>query len=472
MSSARCRTSNVILPAGDARIGNTDYTVQLNSSPDTVSQFSRIPIKVVGSATVLLGDVAKVADSYAEQRGIVHVNGKRATYLAILKHSDASTLAVVEATRDTLPIIKASAPQGMDLKIDFDQSVFVRAAIMGVVREAVLSSILVSLMILAFLGSWRSVIVVCTSIPLAIFTAIIGLNLSGDTINIMTLGGLALAIGMLVDDATVEIENINRNFDMGKAITVAILDGASQIAVPAIVATLAICIVFFPVVLLSGAAKYLFTPMALAVVLAMLASYVLSRTLVPTLSRILFEGHREADEAKEENPGLLGRLNRKREHAFERLRTSYGNVLDLVLHHRVFTLVHVWADVRGHSGAALHHRHGFLPHRRCGIDEASRPRARRHASRRYRTVADAGRRPDSRDHPGRRNRHDQRHGGPAHFLQSGVRAHRQCRRHGRRGPDRAEACASSHRRLHGEDPPATAARVSRDRVSISNRPTS
>jgi multidrug efflux pump subunit AcrB len=332
------QTSNVILPAGDARIGNTDYSVQLNSSPDNVPQFSRIPIKVVGSATVLLGDVAKVSDSFAEQRGIVHVNGKRATYLAILKHSDASTLAVVEATRETLPIIKASAPQGMDLKIDFDQSVFVRAAIVGVVREAVLSSILVSLMILAFLGSWRSVIVVCTSIPLAIATAIIGLDLSGDTINIMTLGGLALAIGMLVDDATVEIENINRNFDMDKPITVAILDGASQIAVPAIVATLAICIVFFPVVLLSGAAKYLFTPMALAVVLAMMSSYVLSRTLVPTLSRILFEGHREADEAKEENPGLIGRLNRKREHAFERLRESYGRVLDLVLHHRVFAL--------------------------------------------------------------------------------------------------------------------------------------
>jgi multidrug efflux pump subunit AcrB len=332
------QNSNVILPAGDARIGNTDYSVQLNSSPDTVPLFTRIPIKVVGSATVLLGDVAKVSDSFAEQRGIVHVNGKRATYLAILKHSDASTLAVVEAARDAIPIIKASAPQGMDLKIDFDQSLFVRAAIMGVVREAVLSSILVSLMILAFLGSWRSVIVVCTSIPLAIFTAIIGLNLSGDTVNIMTLGGLALAIGMLVDDATVEIENINRNFDMNKPITVAILDGASQIAVPAIVATLAICIVFFPVVLLSGAAKYLFTPMALAVVLAMLSSYVLSRTLVPTLSRILFEGHREADEAKEENPGLIGRLNRRREHAFERLRAGYGGILELVLHHRVFAL--------------------------------------------------------------------------------------------------------------------------------------
>jgi multidrug efflux pump subunit AcrB len=331
------QSSNVILPAGDARIGSTDYVVQLNSSPDTVTQFSNIPIKVVGSAPVLLGDVAKVSDSFAEQRGIVHVNGKRATYLAILKHSDASTLAVVEATRDVLPVIKASAPEGMDFKIDFDQSVFVRAAIMGVVREALLSSVLVSLMILAFLGSWRSVVVVCTSIPLAIFTAIIGLNLSGDTVNIMTLGGLALAIGMLVDDATVEIENINRNFDMGKPITVAILDGASQIAVPAIVATLAICIVFFPVVLLSGAAKYLFTPMALSVVLAMLASYVLSRTLVPTLSRILFEGHH--DSGREAEPqGIAGRLNQSRERGFERLQAGYGRVLHLVLHHRVFAL--------------------------------------------------------------------------------------------------------------------------------------
>ncbi len=332
------QSNDVILPAGDARIGNTDYSVQLNSSPDSVAQFRRIPIKVVGSAPVLMQDVAQVSDSFAEQRCIVHVNGKRATYLAILKHADASTLAVVEATRDTLPLIKASAPNGMDLKIDFDQSVFVRAAIVGVVREAILSSILVSLMILVFLGSWRSVIVVCTSIPLAIFTAIIGLNLGSDTVNIMTLGGLALAIGMLVDDATVEIENINRNYDMGKPITVAILDGASQIAVPAIVATLAICIVFFPVVLLSGAAKYLFTPMALAVVLAMLASYVLSRTLVPTLSRILLEGHREADEAREEHGGLIARLNYKRVHAFIRLQEAYGRVLELVLHHRVFAL--------------------------------------------------------------------------------------------------------------------------------------
>src|SRR5712664_3830261 len=332
------QSSNVILPAGDARIGCTDYVVQLNSSPDTVAQFRSIPIKVVGSAPVLLGDVAEVSDSFAEQRAIVHVNGKRATYLAILKHSDASTLAVVEATRDVLPVIKASAPEGMDLKIDFDQSVFVRAAIMGVVREAVLSSILVSLMILVFLGSWRSVVVVCTSIPLAIFTAIMGLNLSGDTINIMTLGGLALAIGMLVDDATVEIENINRNFEMGKAITVAILDGASQIAVPAIVATLAICIVFFPVVLLYGPAKYLFQPLALAVVLAMLASYLLSRTLVPVLARMLMASEKHGPSGSGRWARWTDKMNAARDRFFDRFRETYGRALGLLLHHARFTV--------------------------------------------------------------------------------------------------------------------------------------
>src|SRR5258708_21136406 len=219
----------------------------------------------------------------------------------------------------------------MDLKLDFGQSVFVRAAMLGVVLKDILYPGLVSLLILVFLGSWRSMIIVCTSIPLAIFTSVMGLNLSGDTINIMTLGGLALAIGMLVDDATVEIENINRNFDMGKPITVAILDGASQIAVPAIAATLAICIVFFPVVLLSGASRYLFTPMALAVVLALLASYVLSRSLVPTLSRFLFEGHHDSGSAAKSpeelrSQSIGARFNARREAASERLQSFYAAI--------------------------------------------------------------------------------------------------------------------------------------------------
>jgi len=352
------QVSNVIEPAGSARIGKTDYNILTNSSPSLVSQFNDIPIKVVGSAPVLLGDVAKVSDSFAVQNNIVHINGSRAAYLAILKHSDASTLAVVDAVRNVLPSIRAVAPRGLNLKIDFDQSVFVRAAIGGVVRETVLAALLVSLMILVFLGSWRSMVIVTTSIPLAIFTAIIGLKLTNNSINIMTLGGLALAVGMLVDDATVEVENIHRNRTMGKPLTIAILDGARQIAVPAIVATLSICIVFFPVVLLYGPAKFLFTPLALAVVLAMLASYLLSRTLVPTLARMLMAGERHIPGAAEsggENPGaehgnpasqphegLMARLaaafNRARDRAFESFRNAYGAVLAVVLARRAYTL--------------------------------------------------------------------------------------------------------------------------------------
>jgi multidrug efflux pump subunit AcrB len=373
------QSSNVIIPAGTARIGTVDYNVILNASPRVVDQFKAIPIRVVGNVPVYLGDVAQVSDSFAEQINIVRVNGRRATYLAILKHADASTLAVVDATRDALPLIRQAAPKGLDLKIDFDQSVFVRGAVKGVVREALLASILVSLMILFFLGSWRSMIVVASSIPLAIFAAVIALNLVGDTINIMTLGGLALAIGMLVDDATVEVENIHRNFAMNKPTTLAVLDSAQQIAVPAIVATLAICVVFFPVVLLFGPARYLFTPLAFAVVAAMLASYLLSRTLVPVLARMILAGERKnhapaaappnetaasadhplaprergrgegsphPDAGERTDGGLPGRIrrfihraNQRRERGFERFRDGYGRLLATVLEHRAFTLI-------------------------------------------------------------------------------------------------------------------------------------
>ncbi len=336
------QSSNSIIPAGTARIGSTEYNVMLNSSPKLLDQFKMIPIKIVGNAPVYLGDVATVSDSFAEQTNIVRVNGRRATYLAILKHADASTLAVVDATRDVLPQIREVAPQGMELKIDFDQSVFVRGAIEGVVREAILASILVSLMILIFLGSWRSMVVVSTSIPLSIFAAIICLNLAGDSINIMTLGGLALAIGMLVDDATVAVENIHRNRAQGKPLTVAVLDGSAQIAVPAIVSTLAICVVFFPVVLLYGAAKYLFTPLALAVVASMLASYLLSRTLVPVLSRMLMKGEligtgiRSNELPRFRHIALV--FNRRRDRIYTSFQKAYGRSLETVLHHRVFTL--------------------------------------------------------------------------------------------------------------------------------------
>jgi multidrug efflux pump subunit AcrB len=322
--------SNVLVPAGSAQIGGTEYDVKLNSSPDSVEAFNDLPVKAMDGATITLGDVARVRDGYAVQSNIVRIDGRRATYLAILKKADASTLAVVEGAREQLPIIKAAAPEGMELKIDFDQSVFVRAAVTNVLHEAVIASVLVSLMILFFLGSWRGAVLVGTSIPLAILVGLVGLFLGGQTLNLMTLGGLALAIGMLVDDATVEVENIHRNRHMGKPLTVAILDGARQIAVPALAATLTICVVFFPVVLLEGPARFLFTPLALGVVISMLASYLLSRTLVPTLARILLE----KEDLEQKGPGWGARFNRWRDAGFDRFREAYGRMLSTVLAHR------------------------------------------------------------------------------------------------------------------------------------------
>src|SRR2546426_3178607 len=327
--------SNVLVPAGSAQIGGTKYDVQLNSSPDTVQGFTEMPIKAVEGATVVLGDVARVRDGYAVQETVVRLNGRRATYLAILKKADASTLAVVDGARAQLPIIAAAAPQGMELKIDFDQSVFVRAAIQNVLHEAALASVLVSLMILFFLGSWRGAVMVMTSIPLAILVGLVGLFLFGHTLNLMTMGGLALAIGMLVDDATVEVENIHRNRHMGKPLTVAILDGAQQIAVPALAATLTICVVFFPVVLLEGPARFLFTPLALGVVISILASYLLSRTLVPTLARILME----KEPLHPEGETLGAHFNRWRDRAFASFQEAYGRTLETVLHHPAIVLV-------------------------------------------------------------------------------------------------------------------------------------
>ncbi len=327
--------SNVIVPAGTAQIGSTEYNVKLNSSPSTVEQFNAIPVKVVNGAPVLLRDVAHVRDGYAVQQNIVHIDGKRASYIVILKHSNAGTLAVVDGVKALLPSIQASAPEGIVLKLDFDQSIFVRAALTNVLHEAVISSILVSLMILFFLGSFRSVAIVSSSIPLAILVGIAGLFVTGNTLNLMTLGGLALAIGMLVDDATVAVESIHRNHNSGKRLTVAILDGAHEVATPALAATLTICIVFFPVVLLTGPARYLFTPLALAVVFSMLASYVLSRTLVPALARLLEPEHAHAET---EGNGLFARFNRWRDSRWERFQSGYGRMLNVALHHRPWML--------------------------------------------------------------------------------------------------------------------------------------
>ncbi|MFZ0887398.1 MAG: efflux RND transporter permease subunit [Candidatus Binataceae bacterium] len=326
--------TNVIIPAGTVKIGSREYNVELNGSPDQVSDFNRLPIKVVGNTPVLLGDVAPVRDTHTVQTNVVRINGERATYLAILKHASASTLAVIDNVKKTIPLILETAPKGLKLALEFDQSVFVRSALWGVVREAAIAALLVALMVLVFLGSWRSTLIVIISIPLSILTAIVGLKLSGETINIMTLGGLALAVGMLVDDATVEIENIHRNHAMNKPLLVAILDGAQQIAAPAFVGTLAICIVFFPVVLLYGVARFLFTPLAFAVVYAMLTSYLLSRTLVPTMARYLLDETHHENQGK----GWFDRFVRGFNDRFENSRESYRDALGKFIARRNFSL--------------------------------------------------------------------------------------------------------------------------------------
>jgi len=287
---------NLILPSGTTKIGPLEYDVDMNASPQTVAELNNLPIKTIGTNTIYIRDVANVRDGYPPQTNIARVDGKRAVLLTVQKAGSASTLDIVSGIKRLLPEIQNGLPGDLGIRQLADQSLFVRASIQGVVREAIIAACLTGLMILIFLGSWRSTVIIAVSIPLSILTSIICLSALGETINIMTLGGLALAVGILVDDATVEIENINRNIALGKEAEHAILDGAQQIAVPAFVSTLAICIVFVPMFFLTGVARYLFVPLAEAVSFAMLASYLLSRTVVPTMAKYLLRGHEaEAD---------------------------------------------------------------------------------------------------------------------------------------------------------------------------------
>jgi multidrug efflux pump subunit AcrB len=326
---------NLILPTGTSKIGSKEYNVDIsNAAPQTIEQLNRIPIKTIGTTTTYIGDVAWVRDGFPPQTNIVRVNGQRATLLTVQKNGNASTLNIIAGIKALLPQIKQTVPPALDIKPLADQSIFVKGAIQGVVKEASIAACLTGLMILIFLGSWRSTVIIAVSIPLAILTSIITLSAIGETINIMTLGGLALAVGILVDDATVEIENINRNIALGKEVEHAILDGAQQIAVPAFVATLAICIVFVPMFLLTGVARYLFVPLGEAVVFAMLASYLLSRTVVPTMAKYLLRGHEHdaSHTAGSRNPFV--RMQVRFEEAFERLRERYHGLLERCLHHR------------------------------------------------------------------------------------------------------------------------------------------
>jgi len=323
---------NLILPSGTAKIGTLEHQVELNASPQSIAELNDLPIKTVNGTTIYMRDVAHVRDGYQPQTNIVRQDGVRGTLLSVMKNGHASTIDIVKNIRALLPQVAQTLPEDVKLTPLFDQSLFVRAAIQGVLKEALTAACLTAAMILLFLGNWRSTLIIAISIPLSILTSIILLSALGETFNIMTLGGLALAVGVLVDDATVELENIERNLGMKKELKQAILDGAQQIAVPAFVSTLAICIVFVPMFFLTGVARYLFVPLAEAVVFAMLASYLLSRTLVPTMVLYLLRGHEEDSHRPPSN--IFGRVQAAFERWFARLRESYRHTLETVMHHR------------------------------------------------------------------------------------------------------------------------------------------
>ena len=322
---------NLILPAGTTKIGPTEYNVEMNGTPASIAELNDLPVKTSNSSTLYLRDVAHVRDGFLPQTNIVRQDGVRGVLMSIYKLGGSSTLTVVDGIKAMVPRAAQSLPRDLNIKALFDQSLFVRAAIQGVLREGLIAACLTAVMILVFLGDWRPTLIIAVSIPLSIFVSIILLSALGETINIMTLGGLALAVGILVDDATVEIENIERNLALGKEMKKAILDGAQQVAVPAFVSTLSICIVFVPMFFLTGVAKFLFVPLAEAVSFAMLASYLLSRTLIPTMVMFIMRGH---EHRVAEPKSFLGKSQRGFERWFERFRDGYRQLLETTLEHR------------------------------------------------------------------------------------------------------------------------------------------
>src|SRR5271169_1921119 len=328
---------NLILPTGTVKLGSLEYLVEMNGSPLNMEGLNDLPIKTVNGATIYMKEVAHVRDGFSPQTNVVRVNGQRGVLMSTYKTGGASTLDIVDRVKQVLANYASSLPESLHVSTFFDQSLFVRASIQGVLREALIAACLTAVMILVFLGNWKSTLIIAVSIPLSILVSILMLSALGETINIMTLGGLALAVGILVDDATVEIENINRNLAMGKETVQAILDGAQQIAVPAFVSTLCICIVFIPMFFLSGVAKFLFVPLAEAVIFAMLASYMWSRTIVPTMAMYLLSADDEyhAEFHQGEKMGFFRRYQQKFEQAFERFRMGYRNALSSALEHSV-----------------------------------------------------------------------------------------------------------------------------------------
>ncbi|MGN7980410.1 efflux RND transporter permease subunit [Burkholderia sp. 22313] len=328
-------TQTLVLPTGTAKMGQSEYRIDTNASADTIADINNLPIQTVNGATTYLREVASVRDGFAPQTNVVRQNGQRGVLISILKTGDASTLKVVSDLKALLPKVIPTLPEGLTITPLFDQSVFVNAAVQGVIHEALIAAVLTAMMILLFLGNWRSTLIIAISIPLSIFTSLIALSALGETINIMTLGGLALAVGILVDDATVTIENIERHLHLGTDLHEAILEGAGEIAVPAFVSTLCICIVFVPMFFLTGVARFLFVPLAEAVVFAMLASYVLSRTLVPTLAMLLFRPQ-QATSGPDHSTSRFARIHHTFNDAFERLRAWYIVLLSMLLVRRRF----------------------------------------------------------------------------------------------------------------------------------------
>ncbi|HZD49907.1 MAG TPA: efflux RND transporter permease subunit [Silvibacterium sp.] len=343
--SAALSSQNLVTPSGTEKIGDREYVVGTNSSPATIAEMNALPIRSFNGAVVQMRDVAWIHNGYQPQTSYVSENGQASALLTVIKNGAASTLTIVDQVKKDLPRIKAGLPSALTLTPIFDQSVLVRASIRDVVQEAVTAAFLTALMVLVFLGSWRSTLIVSVSIPLAVLFAIAVSSALGETINVMSLGGLALAVGMLVDDATVEIENTHRNLGLGekKPLATAILNSAEQVAMPALISTMSICIVFVPVTLLSGSAKFIFTPLALSVVLALVASYGLSRTLVPTMMHFLLPKEAPLYQGQEEQSPLsrsfIWRFHRKFEHGFDRFAEKYGVGLEWALNHTVLTLV-------------------------------------------------------------------------------------------------------------------------------------
>ena len=358
---AALAAQNQLVPPGMAKIGSTQYTVDLNNQPEVVEDINNLPVKTVNGATIYMRDVAHVRDGAAPQANVVHVDGRRAVLMTILKSGSISTLSIVDGVKKAIPILKERVPAGLDIQPINDQSLFVKAALQGVIREGAIAAALTSLMIFLFLGSWRSTVIIALSIPLAVLAAVFMLAAFGQTLNIMTLGGLALAVGILVDDATVTIENINWHLEHGKEVKTSILDGARQIVVPAFVSLLCICIVFVPMFAMKGVAGYLFQPMALSVVFAMVASFILSRTFVPTLAMYLLHKHDDHHEGPKPTRNPFIRFQRGFEQGFAAVRESYRNLLAMTMVHRKLFVTALIAAVALSFGLAPFLGSNFFP---------------------------------------------------------------------------------------------------------------